>query len=97
MRSKDTEIAVVKLPRCLVCGGMKVEWGIYYIFAVRGKQESDFSNLGSGTNRICCRCRASVVEGVFRAHDDDVHNESRVYYFYQFGTSSRSRFALNFQ
>ena len=31
MRSKDTEIAVVKLPRCLVCGGMKVEWGIYYI------------------------------------------------------------------
>ena len=26
---------------------------------------------------------ASVVEGVFRAQDDDVHMESRVYYFYQ--------------
>ena len=27
MRSKDTEFAAVKLPRCLVCGGAKVEWG----------------------------------------------------------------------
>jgi len=27
MRSKDTEFATVKLPRCLVCGGTKVEWG----------------------------------------------------------------------
>ena len=27
MRSKDTEFAAVKLPRCLVCGGVKVEWG----------------------------------------------------------------------
>jgi len=24
MRSKDTEFAVVKLPRCLACGGVKV-------------------------------------------------------------------------
>jgi len=29
MRSKDTEFAAVKLPRCLVCGGVKVEWGRY--------------------------------------------------------------------
>jgi len=27
MRSKDTEFAAVKLPRCLGCGGVKVEWG----------------------------------------------------------------------
>jgi len=27
MRSKDNEFAAVKLPRCLVCGGAKVEWG----------------------------------------------------------------------
>jgi len=27
MRSNDTEFAAVKLPRCLVCGGAKVEWG----------------------------------------------------------------------
>ena len=27
MRSKDNEFAVVKLPRCLVGGGVKVEWG----------------------------------------------------------------------
>jgi len=25
MRSKDTQFAAVKLPRCLVCGGVKVE------------------------------------------------------------------------
>ena len=30
MRSKDIEFAAVKLPRCLVCGGMKVEWGRHY-------------------------------------------------------------------
>ena len=29
MRSKDTKFAAVKLPRCLVCGGVKVEWGRY--------------------------------------------------------------------
>ena len=27
MRSKDTEFAAVKLPRCLVCMGAQVEWG----------------------------------------------------------------------
>ena len=27
MRSKDTMFAGVKLPRCLVCRGVKVEWG----------------------------------------------------------------------
>jgi len=27
MRSKDTEFAVVKIPRCLVCRGVKVERG----------------------------------------------------------------------
>jgi len=26
MRSKDTEFAAIKLPRCLVGGGAKVEW-----------------------------------------------------------------------
>jgi len=30
IRSKDTECATVKLPRCLVCGGVKVEWGRHY-------------------------------------------------------------------
>ena len=29
MRSKDTEFAAVKLPRCIVCGCVKVEWGRY--------------------------------------------------------------------
>jgi len=29
MRSKDTEFAAVKLPRCLVCGGVQVEGGRY--------------------------------------------------------------------
>jgi len=27
MKSKDTKFAVVKLPRCLVCGGVKVVCG----------------------------------------------------------------------
>jgi len=27
MRSKDTEFAAANLPRCLVCRGVKVEWG----------------------------------------------------------------------
>jgi len=27
MRSKDTQFAAVKLLRCFVCGGVKVEWG----------------------------------------------------------------------
>jgi len=35
MRSKDTEFAAVKLPRCLVCGGVKVEWGT-------GSEKKDF-------------------------------------------------------
>ena len=26
MRSKDTEFANIKLPRCLVCGGVNVTW-----------------------------------------------------------------------
>jgi len=30
MRSKDTEFAAVKLPRCLVCGGAKVERRRHY-------------------------------------------------------------------
>jgi len=33
MRSKDTEFAALKLPRCLVCGGVNVEY-TYFCFSL---------------------------------------------------------------